>query len=183
MKRALLFLPLIFFIVLGVFLYKGLFLNPQSMPSALEGKPVPDFKLLTVLDTDRVVTKADLKGQVYLLNVWGTWCVGCKVEHPTLINIAKTGLPIYGINFKDELADAQQWLKDNHNPYQFTVFDSSGRLALDLGVYGAPETFVVDHNGVIQLRYAGVLDIMTWNTKFLPLIDDLQQKAQADKSS
>ena len=153
------------------------------MPSALEGKPVPDFKLLTVLNPDRVVTKADLKGQVYLLNVWGTWCVGCKVEHPTLINIAKTGLPIYGINFKDELSDAQQWIKDNHNPYQFTVFDPDGRLALDLGVYGAPETFVVDHNGVIQLRYAGVLDIMTWNTTILPLVKSLQQKAQTDKSS
>jgi len=183
MKRVLLFLPLIFFLALGAFLYRGLFLNPQSMPSALEGKPVPDFKLLTVLDTDRVVTKADLKGEVYILNVWGTWCVGCKAEHPTLINIAKTGLPIYGINFKDELVDAQQWLKDNHNPYQFTVFDPDGRLALDLGVYGAPETFVIDHHGIVQMRFAGVLDIMTWNAEILPLVKSLQQKAQADKSS
>lgn len=177
MKRVLLFLPLILFMVLGFFLYRGLYLNPQAMPSALEGKPVPAFKLLTVTDQSRVVTNADLKGEVYLLNVWGTWCAGCKIEHPYLLDLAKSGLPIYGINFKDDLSAAQQWLKDYQDPYQFTVYDVDGKLALDLGVYGAPETFVVDGDGVIKLRYAGILDPIAWNTKIKPLIDSLKSKA------
>ncbi len=183
MRRFLLFLPLILFMVLGFFLYKGLYLNPQAMPSALEGRPVPEFKLLTVLDTNKVVTKADLVGEVYLLNVWGTWCGGCKVEHPFLLDIAKSGLPIYGINFKDELPAAQQWLKDYKDPYRFTAYDVNGKLALDLGVYGAPETFVVDHNGVIRLRYAGILDAMAWKVKIKPLIDLIKEEARTGKAS
>ncbi|MCG7532589.1 DsbE family thiol:disulfide interchange protein [Psychrobium sp. MM17-31] len=174
MKRVLLFLPLVLFLAMGFFLYRGLYLNPQEMPSALEGKPVPSFKLLTVKDQNRVVTNADLKGQVYLLNVWGTWCAGCKIEHPYLLDIAKSGLPIYGINFKDELNAAQQWLEDYEDPYQFTVYDSDGRLALDLGVYGAPETFVVDDKGIIRLRFAGILDPTAWNTKIKPLIESIK---------
>ncbi|MGB0833392.1 MAG: DsbE family thiol:disulfide interchange protein [Psychrobium sp.] len=174
MKRVLLFLPLVLFLAMGFFLYRGLYLNPQEMPSALEGKPVPSFKLLTVKDQNRVVTNADLKGQVYLLNVWGTWCAGCKIEHPYLLDIAKSGLPIYGINFKDELNAAQQWLEDYEDPYQFTVYDSDGRLALDLGVYGAPETFVVDDKGIIRLRFAGILDLTAWNTKIKPLIESIK---------
>ncbi|MGB1297759.1 MAG: DsbE family thiol:disulfide interchange protein [Psychrobium sp.] len=174
MKRVLLFLPLVLFLAMGFFLYRGLYLNPQEMPSALEGKPVPSFKLLTVKDQNRVVTNADLKGQVYLLNVWGTWCAGCKIEHPYLLDIAKSGLPIYGINFKDELNAAQQWLEDYEDPYQFTVYDSDGRLALDLGVYGAPETFVVDDKGIIRLRFAGILDPAAWNTKIKPLIESIK---------
>lgn len=182
MKRVLLFLPVVLFAVLGIFLYKGLSLNPQAMPSALEGREVPAFKLLSLLDTNRVITESELTGEVYLINVWGTWCAGCKVEHPTLLNISKTGLPIYGINFKDELPAAQQWLKDYQDPYQFTVFDPDGKLALDLGVYGAPETFVVDHKGIIQLRYAGILDNNAWNDTILPLVVSLKAKALADKS-
>lgn len=177
MKRALLFLPLALFMLLGFFLYRGLYLNPQAMPSALEGKPVPAFKLLTVQNPNRVVTNADLTGEVYLLNVWGTWCGGCKVEHPYLLDIAKSGLPIYGINFKDELPAAQQWLKDYQDPYQFTAFDVNGRLALDLGVYGAPETFVVDHLGIIRLRYAGILDATAWSNTFKPLIETIKMEA------
>lgn len=177
MKRALLFLPLALFMLLGFFLYRGLYLNPQAMPSALEGRPVPEFKLITVQDPNRVVTKADLKGEVFLLNVWGTWCGGCKVEHPYLLDIAKSGLPIYGINFKDELPAAQQWLKDYQDPYKFTVYDVNGKLALDLGVYGAPETFVVDHLGIIRLRYAGILDAAAWNTTFKPLIESIKIEA------
>lgn len=182
MKRFLLFLPLILFMVLGFFLYRGLYLDPQAMPSALEGQTVPEFKLITVLDNERVVTKADLKGDVYLLNVWGTWCGGCRVEHPYLLDISKSGLPIYGINFKDELPAAKQWLKDLKDPYQFTAYDVNGRLALDLGVYGAPETFVVDHEGIIRLRYAGILDMVAWNTKIGPLVESLKEKARTGSS-
>ncbi|MDP2562638.1 DsbE family thiol:disulfide interchange protein [Psychrobium sp. 1_MG-2023] len=177
MKRAILFFPLILFIVIGGFLYKGLFLNPQAMPSALEGQPVPEFKLLTVNNPERVVTNKDLTGEVYLLNVWATWCAGCKIEHPHLINIANTGLPIYGINYKDELEAAQQWLKDYQDPYQFTAYDVSGQLGLDLGVFGAPETFVVDHHGIIRLRYAGTIDENIWLNKIKPLVDTIKQEA------
>ena len=183
MKRFVLFLPLIFFLVLGAFLYKGLFLNPKAMPSALEGQPVPAFKLLTVTQGDRVVTKADLKGQYYLLNVWATWCGACKQEHPYLLDIARSGVPIYGINYKDEQEDAARWLKSYKDPYQFSAFDVNGQLGLDLGVYGAPETFLVDHKGIIRLRYAGVVDTNSWRVKFLPLINDIKAEIAQDNAS
>lgn len=170
MKRFVLFLPLLLFIVLGVFLYKGLFLNPQAMPSALEGQPVPAFKLLTVRQGDRVVTKADLKGDLYLLNVWATWCAGCKIEHPYLLDISKSGVPIYGVNYRDTIENANKWLQDYRDPYQFSIFDVNGDLGVNLGVYGAPETFLVDHKGIIRMRYAGIIDTNSWQVKFLPLI-------------
>lgn len=181
MKRFVLFLPLIFFIVLGVFLYRGLFLNPQAMPSALEGKPVPEFKLLTVTKGERVVTKADLKGDYYLLNVWATWCAACKAEHPYLLDISRSGVPIYGINYKDSMEEATKWLTHYKDPYVFSAFDVNGALGLDLGVYGAPETFLVDHHGIIRLRYAGVIDTKSWQNKFVPLIDIIKQEILAEK--
>lgn len=179
MKRFLLFLPLLFFIGLGGFLYKGLFLDPKAMPSALEGQPVPDFKLLTVTKGDRVVTKSDLVGEYYLLNVWATWCAGCKAEHPYLVDIASSGIPIYGVNYKDDLTAAKNWLKHYKDPYQFSAFDVNGELGLNLGVYGAPETFVVDHKGIIRLRFPGVIDTRAWQVKFLPLIEQIKQEIAA----
>jgi len=182
MKRFILFLPLIFFIGLGGFLYKGLFLNPKAMPSALEGQPVPSFKLLTVTKGDRVVTKADLIGDYYLLNVWATWCSACKIEHPYLLDIARSGVPIYGINYKDDIDAAGQWLSRYQDPYQFSAFDVNGQLGLNLGVYGAPETFLVDHHGIIRLRYAGVVDTRSWQSKFLPLIEEIKREMAETKA-
>jgi len=182
MKRFVLFLPLILFIGLGAFLYKGLFLNPKAMPSALEGQPVPQFKLLTVTQGDRVVTKADLVGDYYLLNVWATWCAACKAEHPYLLDIARSGVPIYGINYKDDLDAASQWLSHYKDPYQFSAFDVNGQLGLNLGVYGAPETFLVDHQGIIRLRYAGVVDTRSWKVKFMPLIEDIKREMAESKA-
>ena len=183
MKRFVLFLPLILFLVLGAFLYKGLFINPKAMPSVLEGQPVPEFRLLTVTQGDRVVTKADLKGDYYLLNVWATWCAACKAEHPYLLDIAKSGVPIYGINYNDSLDDAQKWLRDYKDPYIFSAFDVNGKLGLDLGVTGAPETFLIDHKGIIRLRFQSVVDVNAWRVKFLPLINDIKQEmAQEDAS-
>lgn len=183
MKRFVLFLPLILFMVLGAFLYKGLFLNPKAMPSALEGKPVPEFKLLTVTQGERVVTKADLKGDYYLLNVWATWCAACKAEHPYLLDIARSGVAIYGINYKDSQEDAARWLKFYQDPYKFSAFDVNGELGLNLGVYGAPETFLVDHKGIIRLRYAGVIDTNSWRVKFVPLINDIKKEMAEENSS
>ncbi|NRA54733.1 MAG: DsbE family thiol:disulfide interchange protein [Gammaproteobacteria bacterium] len=183
MKRFILFVPLILFLVLGAFLYKGLFLNPKAMPSALEGKPVPAFKLLTVTKGDRVVTQADLLGDYYLLNVWATWCPSCKAEHPYLLDIARSGIPIYGINYKDDLSAAAKWLSDYQDPYRFSVFDVEGNLGLNLGVYGAPETFLVDHKGIIRLRYAGVIDNNSWGKKFVPLINTIKSEMTRDSSS
>jgi len=182
MKRFVLFLPLIFFIGLGIFLYKGLFLNPKAMPSALEGHPVPAFELLTVTKGDRVVTKADLIGDYYLLNVWATWCAACKAEHPYLLDIASSGVPIYGVNYRDELAAAQDWLTRYQDPYQFSAFDVDGKFGLNLGVYGAPETYLVDHLGIIRLRYAGVVDTRSWKSDFLPLITQIKADIAASKS-
>ena len=183
MKRFILFLPLILFLILGAFLYKGLFLNPKAMPSALEGKPVPEFKLLTVTKGDRVVTKVDLLGDYYLLNVWATWCASCKAEHPYLLDIARSGVAIYGINYKDDLGDAQKWLSYYQAPYRFSAFDVNGELGLNLGVYGAPETFLVDQHGIIRLRYAGVIDTNSWRVKFVPIINVIKQEIAKDKTS
>lgn len=184
MRRVILFLPLIMMVILGGFLFKGLFLNPQAMPSALEGKPMPDFSETTVLAPERVVTKADLKGQIYLLNVWGTWCPSCRIEHPFLLDLAKQGeIPVYGINYDDERPASARWLETLKNPYEFTVFDGDGSLVVDLGVYGAPETFVVDHKGVIRLRFAGVLEPKVWQRKFMPLIETIRAEARAEGAS
>jgi len=179
MKRFVLFLPLIFFIGLGAFLYKGLFLNPKAMPSALEGQPVPAFKLLTVTKGDRVVTNADLVGEYYLLNVWATWCAACKAEHPYLLDIARSGVSIYGVNYKDDMVAANEWLTRYQDPYQFSAFDVDGLFGLNLGVYGAPETFLVDHHGIIRLRYAGVVDTRSWKVRFMPLIEDIKREIAA----
>lgn len=140
-KRLVLFIPLILFLVMGVFLYKGLFLNPQQLDSALEGKPIPAFQLQKLEDANEIITNDSIKGQVSLLNVWATWCPSCKYEHPYLMRLARQNiLPIYGINYRDERAMAIRELSREGDPYTKNIFDHDGRLGLDLGVYGAPES-------------------------------------------
>jgi len=138
-KRVLMLLPLAIFLVVAVFLYRGLFLDPTELPSALIGKPFPAFELPAV-EGDRQVRREDLLGKPALVNVWATWCPTCKAEHAMLNRLAEQGVVIHGINYKDENAKAQQWLKDFLDPYQLNVSDPDGKLGLDLGVYGAPET-------------------------------------------
>ncbi len=180
MGKIIRFLPLILVIALGVVLYRGLFLNPQEMPSALVGKPMPEFTLTTLLDQNKTVTKADLKGDIVLLNVWATWCATCKYEHPYLVDIAKNSqVKLYGLNYKDDKASAQRWLNVYKDPYVFSIFDEKGTLGLDLGVYGAPETFVIDHHGIIRKRFAGAIDTRVWRREFEPLAKQLiAEKAQ-----
>ena len=178
MKRLILLLPLAIFLAVALFLYRGLFLDPSELPSALIDKPVPAFSLPAVLD-DGVITQDDLKGKPALVNVWATWCVSCRVEHPVLNKLAERGVVIHGINYKDDNADAQKWLQEFHNPYQLNINDEQGSLGLNLGVYGAPETFLIDKDGIIRHKFVGVIDERVWREQLAPpyqgLVDEAEQ--------
>jgi len=174
--RLKLFLPLIIFAVLAVFLYRGLSLDPQALPSALIDRPLPEFTL-PVLAGDQLMTRDDLVGEPVLLNVWATWCVSCRMEHPYLVQIAGTGVPIYGINYKDDDAAAGRWLAELGNPYRANIADREGTLGLDLGVYGAPETYLVDAAGVVRYRHVGVVDEEVWRTVLQPMYQQLKKTA------
>mgnify|MGYP005987999519 CR=1 FL=1 len=182
MNKVIRFLPLILVIALGVVLYRGLSLNPAEMPSALVGNPMPDFALPTLSNPNGTVTKADLKGDIVLLNVWATWCPTCKYEHPYLFELSKDPqLKLYGINYKDELLAANEWLTHYEDPYVFSIFDKDGLLGVKLGVFGAPETFVIDHHGIIRKRFAGALDLRVWRKEFEPLIKQIIAEKQEGK--
>lgn len=176
MKRAILLLPLLIFLGVAVFLYRGLFLNPTELPSALIDKPFPAFSLPSVVDAQKLISEADLKGKPALVNVWATWCVSCKAEHPVLNQLAEQGVLIHGINYKDDNAAAQKWLSEFHNPYQLDIRDEQGTLGLDLGVYGAPETFLIDKHGIIRHKFVGVIDERVWReqlaARYQELVDE-----------
>jgi cytochrome c biogenesis protein CcmG/thiol:disulfide interchange protein DsbE len=178
MKRLLLLLPLAFFLVGAVFLYRGLYLDPSELPSALIGKPVPEFSLPAV-DGEKTLTRADLLGKPALLNVWATWCISCRVEHPVLNKLAQQGVGVYGVKYKDENAAALKWLKEFQNPYQLNINDKDGSLGLNLGVYGAPETFLIDSKGIIRHKFVGVIDEVVWReqlaSKYQELVDEAAQ--------
>ena len=159
MRRVLLLLPLAIFLGIAVFLYRGLFLDPSELPS--------------VQDPSRQLTEADLKGRAALVNVWGTWCVACKVEHPVLTELARQGVVIHGVNYKDDNAAALKWLAQFHDPYQLDIRDEQGSLGLDLGVYGAPETFLIDKQGIIRHKFVGVIDEQVWREQLAPLYRQL----------
>lgn len=170
--RLKLFLPLFLFALLALILFRGLSLDPTEMPSALIDRPLPAFTL-PALGGDTMLTQADVAGEVALLNVWATWCVSCRVEHPYLKQLADQGVPIYGLNYKDNDADALRWLAELGNPYRLTIADRDGTLGLDLGVYGAPETYLLDAAGVVRFRYVGVVDESVWRTTLEPLYLEL----------
>jgi cytochrome c biogenesis protein CcmG/thiol:disulfide interchange protein DsbE len=161
MKRWTLFIPFTLFILMGFFLWRGLYLDPKDVPSALVDKTFPDFDLPTLV-SGKNKTVTDIKGTVQLVNVWGTWCISCKVEHPFLVELAKEGVSIVGINYKDDNDAALRWLNDLGNPYIFSVDDEAGSLSMDLGVTGAPETFIVDANGVIRHKHQGPITRGNW---------------------
>jgi cytochrome c biogenesis protein CcmG/thiol:disulfide interchange protein DsbE len=167
--------PLAIFTLLVAFLYRGLSLDPKLVPSPLVGKPVPRFTL-TRLDNPAVtISDADFKGKVTLLNVWATWCVSCRREHETLVQLSKTGqIEIYGLNYKDNREDANRWLSQLGNPYVANAFDSDGRVGIDWGVYGAPETFIIDREGIIRHKHIGPLTIDIINDEILPLVAKLK---------
>jgi cytochrome c biogenesis protein CcmG, thiol:disulfide interchange protein DsbE len=177
MRRLLLLLPLVIFLGVAVFLYRGLWLDPSELPSALIGKPIPVFSLPAV-QGEQTLSDADLKGKPALVNVWATWCVACRVEHPVLNKLAKQGVTIYGVNYKDDNAAAQKWLVEFHDPYQLNINDARGTLGLDLGVYGAPETFLIDKDGIIRHKFVGVIDERVWREKLAPLYQELVDEVQ-----
>jgi len=182
MNKVIRFLPLVLVISLGVVLYRGLSLNPNDMPSALIGNPMPEFSLSTLNDPNKTVTKADLAGDIVLINVWATWCPTCKYEHPYLLELSDNPqVKLYGINYKDERPAAKEWLTHYKDPYLFSIFDEEGLLGVKLGVFGAPETFVIDHHGIIRKRFAGALDVRVWRKEFEPLIKQLFSEKQQGK--
>ncbi|MFT6309971.1 MAG: cytochrome c biogenesis protein CcmG/thiol:disulfide interchange protein DsbE [Porticoccus sp.] len=172
MARLRLFIPLFIFALLAALLYSGLDGDPTELPTALAGKPVPAFEL-TALQDDRILTEKDLVGEVSLLNVWATWCISCRAEHPTFMRIAEE-IPIYGLNYKDDNTKARKWLQDLGNPYRLNIVDSKGSLGLDLGVYGAPETYVLDRHGIIRHKRVGVVDDRIWQQEILPIVNKLR---------
>ncbi|MFT5083807.1 MAG: cytochrome c biogenesis protein CcmG/thiol:disulfide interchange protein DsbE [Lentisphaeria bacterium] len=169
MTRIKLFIPLAIFMVMAIFLFRGLYLDPNEMPSALVDKPLPEFSLPELL-TGETIDRQTLIGKPFLLNVWATWCPTCIQEHPYLVELSQNGVVIVGLNYKDEDDKAKQWLKRLGNPYAYNVVDAEGRMGLDLGVYGAPETFVVDSNGVIRYRHVGVVNDGVWKTILAPML-------------
>ncbi len=177
MRRLILFVPLLVFFVMGIFLWRGLQLDPSKLPSALLDKPVPAFSLPSLQQPERMLSELDLKGQPALLNVWATWCPSCKQEHPHLNRIKDEGYRIIGLNYKDERVKALAWLDRYLNPYAEVIFDEKGSLGLDLGVYGAPETYVVDANGTIRYKHVGVVDERVWQ-QIKPMLDQMASGEQ-----
>lgn len=170
MRKVVFFLPLVVVLGLGILFWNGFSLDTQERPSALTGKPVPNFELPWVERPGEYLNQEVFKGQISLLNVWGTWCPACLDEHSFLMALADRGVRIIGLDYKDDLSAARKWLRDLGNPYQATIFDQHGSLGLDLGVYGAPETFLIDQYGIVRLRHVGVVNESVWQEKFLPLI-------------
>lgn len=164
------FVPVIVLGVLAAFFYGGLGMNPSRVTSPLVGKPAPEFSLPTVRDPAMRIGSADLARQVSLLNVWGSWCVECRHEHPFLLELARSGVPIYGLNLQDDRATAVAWLDDLGDPYIASAFDADGRVAIDWGVYGAPETFLIGADGTVLHKHISPLTPAAWCRDFVPLI-------------
>ena len=170
-------IPFAVFTLLVLFFWRGLSLDPQQLPSVQIGKPLPLFRLPTLGNKQVELTSADLKGQVFLLNVWASWCYACTIEQLFLLQLKQDGVTIFGLNYKDKTDDASKWLTEWGNPYKLVGEDVAGKVAIDLGVYGAPETFLVDKAGIIRYRHVGVLNADVWQQYFLPLIKQLEQAA------
>jgi cytochrome c biogenesis protein CcmG/thiol:disulfide interchange protein DsbE len=171
-----LFIPLGLFVVVGAFLYAGLWRNPREVPSPLIDKPAPAFSLAQLQAPARTFGPADMKGQVWLLNVWASWCVACRTEHPLLVELGKTKIvPIVGLNYKDKPEEATAWLAKLGDPYTFSVMDRDGRVGIDFGVYGVPETFVIDKSGTIRFKQIGPVTVEALEQKIIPLVRKLQQ--------
>lgn len=167
--------PIILFLLLSIFLWRGLSLDPHNLPSVQLGKSLPVFTLPQLQNPDASFSSVQLRNEVVLLNVWASWCEACVEEQVFMLQLAREGVPIYGLNYKDKPVDAQQWLTQWGNPYKLIAEDRDGRVAIDLGVYGAPETFVIDKKGIIRYRHVGVMNQEAWLKDILPLMKKLEQ--------
>ncbi len=167
-------LPLLVFGVVVAFMAAGLTLNPREVPSPLIGKPAPAFSLPLLDAPGRSLSPQDLRGKVWLLNVWASWCVACRLEHPLVLEAARSGVvPIYGLNYKDKPADAREWLARFGNPYVSSLSDAEGLVGIDFGVYGVPETFVIDKQGIVRHKIIGPLTPETLRDTVVPLVRKL----------
>ena len=167
--------PLALFIVMAVFLALGLNLNPRDIPSPLIDQPAPNFSLPILSNASQTLAKNDMQGEVWLLNVWASWCVSCRSEHPVFNQLARKKLvKIVGLNYKDEPADAKQWLAQLGNPYNVSMMDQEGRTGIDYGVYGVPETFVIDKKGIIRYKHTGPVSVRDVQEILIPLINQLK---------
>jgi len=176
--RYIYIIPVAAFAAMAVAFAVGLTLDPSKIPSVLIGKPVPEFRLPPVQGRTQGLSSDNLKGEVSLVNVFASWCAECRVEHPLLMRLAAQGtVTLHGLNYKDKPDDAANWLDTLGDPYVRTGADRDGRVAIEWGVYGVPETFVVDRNGTIVYKHIGALTAKTLNETILPLVEDLRRKA------
>jgi len=176
-KKLQLMLPFILFLLISGLLFRGLTLRPEKIPSPLIGKSVPKFNLPTLENKKNSINESIFLGHVSLLNVWATWCALCAYEHPLLLELAKQQhIIIYGFNYRDDTTAAKEWLQQAGNPYQLILSDPSGMIAIDWGIYGTPETFVIDKKGYIRYRQIGIIDRETWDKKLKPLVQQLEQE-------
>jgi cytochrome c biogenesis protein CcmG, thiol:disulfide interchange protein DsbE len=169
-------IPIAVFAALLVLLGVGLKLDPREVPSPLIGKPAPHFELPELHEGAKTFSERDVRGEVWVLNVWASWCVSCREEHPVLLDLAKSGaVPIYGLNYKDRREDGLAWLKGMGDPYKISIFDFDGRVGIDYGVYGVPETYVIDKAGVIRYKRIGPLTPEIVKETLLPLVRELDR--------
>ncbi|WP_410685652.1 DsbE family thiol:disulfide interchange protein [Avibacterium paragallinarum] len=168
-RKIIVFLPLMLILSICILLFIGLHNDPKKIASALVGKPIPEFYQANLLDPEQGLSPRSLPKGAYLLNVWGSWCAYCKQEHPFLMKLHQQGVPIVGLNYRDQRQNALQMLQQMGNPFSLVLDDSKGLLAMKLGVDGAPETYFVDRQGIIRYRYSGPLNEQIWQQQFLPL--------------
>lgn len=167
--------PLVIFLLLSGLLYVGLGLNPREVPSPLVDKPAPAFVLPNLHELDKTVSPADFKGKVWLLNVWASWCSSCRAEHELIVDMVKQHeVDIVGLNYKDENGDARMWLRRFGDPYTASAVDAEGEAGIDWGVYGVPETFVIDRKGFVRYKHIGPLTAEAIEGKVLPLLKQLE---------
>ncbi len=173
----------VFALLVGLFII-GLQYDPRLVPSPLIGKPAPSFELPLLKDAESTISNRDLQGDVVMLNIWASWCVACRQEHPLLVDLArKSDFKIVGLNYKDTREDAMQWLAHLGDPYLLSVFDFDGRVGIDFGVYGVPETFVLDQAGIIRYKHIGPITQEVLDLKILPLIELLSQQDNSSAKS
>ena len=174
--KAKFLIPLILFVILVIFLAIGLNRDPHEVPSPLINKPAPAFDIPQLAQPNQTFNPASMKGKVWILNVWASWCVACREEHPVLVELAKSQIvPVIGLDYKDRREDAMAMLAKQGNPYTLSAFDGNGRVGIDYGVYGVPETYVIDQSGIIRFKHIGPLTIDLLNQKIYPLIRELQK--------
>ncbi len=174
MKRFL--IPLAAFFVLVIFLAIGLTRDPRDVPSPLKDKPAPAFRLPQLAAAEKSFSPEDMKGKVWLFNVWASWCVSCRQEHPLLVAFSKEGkVPVVGLNYKDQLPDAKDWLAKFGDPYVLSAVDADGRVGIDYGVYGVPETYVIDKAGMIRMKHTGPITAESLKQQILPLVAELSK--------